>query len=144
MYTQPTTYPAWYYVASVTSDTGVVDTVLRFIPAPVSDLDVDYQFFRTPDDMVDDIDIPDLPVTYHQALVHYAAGTAWLKELNGRGKAEEQYQSYAGIVEQARGEWMTQADDDPIVMGQDEPQYDRGVWSTADPLYLRMPSTLGP
>jgi hypothetical protein len=144
MYTQETTYPAWYYVTSVVSDTGVQQATVKFVPTPVSDLDVEYQYFRVPSSMVNDTDVPDLPVEYHQALVHYAAGTAWLKELNGAAKASEQFQQYGGIVEQARGEWLTEPDDTPLVMGQDEPQYDRGVWATADPMYLRMPSTLGP
>jgi hypothetical protein len=114
------TYPEFFYTTAVSSpdDDGVFVWVVRFIPTPTSDLDVTYQYYRSSLEMTADSS-PELPVEYHKALVHYAAGTAWLKELNGEHKASEQFSLYAGIVEQARGEWLVQPDDDPLVMGSD-------------------------
>lgn len=130
MYNTGTTqsYPEWFYLTSVAdgSADGSFTSVVRFVPVPTSDMDVEYQYTRTPDDFTADADVPDMPREYHKALIHYAAGTAWLKELNGGGKAGEQYEMYAGVVAQMRDEHLAQADDDVLVMGRDEPQYELG------------------
>ena len=143
MYPGTGSYPAYWYITAVLTDQADDEFVYRarFIPTPVGDMDVDAQYYRAPALLEGDSDIPELPTQYHKALVHYAAGTAWLKELNGGAKAEEQFQMYAGVVSQARDEWMMQADDDPIVIGADEPQYKSAGF---DPLAVRIAETLGP
>ncbi len=125
MYPTPGSYPSWYYVASAVDDLGDGGfvTTVRFIPRPVSDVDVTYQYYRAPLEFLADNDVPDLPVQYHKALVHFAAGTAWLKELGAASKATEQFNLYNKVVAQAREEERSQADDDVLAWGDDEPQY---------------------
>lgn len=114
-------YPEYFYITSVSSpaDDGSFVYIIRFIPAPSADMDVSYQYFRAGAEMDADNIVPHLPVEFHKALIHYAAGTAWLKELNGENKAGEQFQMYAGVVEECRGEWLVATEDDPTVMGAD-------------------------
>lgn len=143
-------YPEWFYVTSVADDEddGAYITIVRFIPTPNSDMDVEYQYFRPTVLMDADNSTPDVPVQYHKALVHFAAGTAWVKELNGESKAREQFELYAGVVGQAQAEWQTEPDDTPLVAGKSEPQRDpyvRGGFDYGDdPWLARMPETLGP
>ena len=146
MYAAGTTqsYPEWFYLTSVAdgSAAGSFTSTVRFVPTPTSTMEVEYQYTRTPDDFTADSDIPDLPREYHMALVHYAAGKGWLKELNGASKAQEQFEMYGGVVAQMRDDFQTQADDDVLVFGRDEPQYDDArTFSDWDP---RLPETLGP
>lgn len=137
-------YPTWFYVTSVADDDndGVFWTTVRFVPTPNVDVDIDYQYYRQPATLDADGDAPDVPVQYHKALVHHAAGTAWLKELGpSSAKAQEQFSLYAGIVEEARTDEESQADDDLLVVGGEEPVFDRLVtpdeyvrWRIADTL----------
>jgi hypothetical protein len=118
-------YPRWFYITSALDDSGTGDYIYtaRFVPDNTTDLDVNFQYFREVTELSADGHYPDLPVEYHKALVHYAAGTAWLKELNGAQKAKEQFELYADVVTQAKKEWLSEPDDDPLVIGSDEPQY---------------------
>ena len=139
------TWPRWFYVTSVVdgSAEGLFTTTIKFIPTPTGTMEIEYQYFRVVDDMTAASDIPDLPVEYHKALVHYAAGTAWLKELNGGPKAKEQFDLYSLVVEQAQREFFAEPNDTPLVMGKDEPQYSLR-FPPGDPWLMRMPETLGP
>lgn len=141
---QAGSYPGWFYITSVadSDDGGDYTWVARFVPEPSSDMDVDFQYTRTPVEFSGDNDTPDVPLEYHKALVHYAAGLAWLKELNGAAKAQEQFDLYAGVVAQARVEFQAEPDDTPLVMGKDEPQFSgRSAWGRVwDP---QLPETLG-
>lgn len=137
-------YPEWFYITSVADgdDDGAYIWVARFVPTPTSDMDVDFLYTRTPAELAADNETPDIPTEYHKALVHWAAGTAWLKELTGGTKAREQFELYAGVVEQARNEWLKEPDDTPLVMGKDEPQYSisrPSPWGDWDPQF---PETL--
>jgi len=137
--------PQWFYVTSVAdgSSEGLYTTTIKFVPIPLGVLEVEYQYFRAVDDMDSDASLPDLPVEYHKALVHYAAGTAWLKELNGGPKAREQFDLYQLVVEQAKREFFADVEDGPLVMGKDEPQYSTRLLP-GDQWLSRMPETLGP
>ena len=139
--TTTASYPRWFYVTAATSAAGTVTYVIRFIPTPNSNMTVDYQYLRRVSDLTTDAAVPDMPVEYHKALVHYAAGTAWLKELNGAQKAREQFELYRAVVEQAKREFFAEPDDEPLVIGKDEPQLGR---LDEDPWMLRIPDTLGP
>lgn len=136
-------YPGWFYVTTVMDDDGVPTYVARFVPTPISDMDVEGQYYRSPAIMDADTDIPDLPVEYHKALVHHAGMTAWLKELNGGGKANEQSQLYTAVVDKALREWQTEPDDAPLIMGGEEPQNPMHA-PEVDPWLWRIPETLGP
>ena len=143
--TTTASYPEWFYVTSVADadDDGAYQWVAKFIPTPTSDMDVDYQYFRAAVEMAGDNDTPDMPVEFHKALVHFAAGTAWLKELNGGPKGEEQFSLYQVVVDSAKRGMFSDPDDTPVVMGGDEPQYKVGV-TRADMWDPRLPETLGP
>jgi hypothetical protein len=93
--------------------------------------------------MTGDNDVPDMPVEFHKAVVHFAAGTAWLKELNGGPKADEQFSLYQVVLDSAKRSVFSDSDDDPVVMGGGEPQYAVGV-GRADMWDMRTPDTLGP
>lgn len=138
-------YPGWYYITQVISGTDDSSPiyVARFIPTPVSEMDVEGQYYRQPVEMTADADVLDLPVEYHDAPVHYAAMLAWLKELNGGGKAGEQSQLYANIVEKARADYRSEPDDTPLIMGGEEPT--TAMHGPERDYYLsRIPETLGP
>ena len=146
-YTSGTTgvAPLYFYIVTVADDDddNKFTWVARFIPAPAADMDVDYQYFREGTDLDADDAVPLLPVQYHKALVHHAAGTAWLKELNGGPKAQEQFELYNAVVNQAKMESFSDPDDDHMVMGHDDPQYD-SVYGRPDYWQTRIPETLGP
>lgn len=138
--------PLYWYVSAVAdadNDNLYIQT-FTLVPAPTSAITMNVLYLRdAAAAFTSDTDEPDLPLEYHKALVHYAAGTAWLKELNGAPKAQEQFDLYNKVVEQAKNEWFGQVESDPLVMGKDEPQY--GVRRPpADYWLLRMPETLGP
>jgi len=120
-------YPEWFYVTSVSDpgDDGTYIYVARFVPTPTSNVDLDFQYYRSQNDLDADNAVPDLPIEYHKALVHHAAGTAWLKELNMAAKAGEQFALYSAVLDQARAEWQTEPDDTMLVMGGEEPQWAR-------------------
>jgi hypothetical protein len=147
MYSTDTTasYPQWYYISAVadTDNDNLYIYTLTLVPTPTGAMTLAFLYIRDGVVLSGDTTEPDLPVEYHKALVHYAAGTAWLKELNGGGKAAEQFEMYAGVVDQARGEHLSEPDDTPLIMGADEPQYRVGR-SPGDPWMLRIPDTLGP
>lgn len=133
--------PLFFYTASVTAPADADSDyiyVVKFIPTPVQDMDVTYQFYRSGTDMDADNVEPDVPQEYHMAMAHYAAGTAWMKELRS-DKASDQFEMYAGVVDQARGEWLGQPEDDVLVMGKDPARRVDG-----DPWLRLIPDTLGP
>lgn len=138
-------YPEWYYLSAVADadSNNLYIYTLTLIPTPTSAMTLTFLYLRDAADLSGDTVEPDLPVEFHKALVHYAAGTAWLKELNGGPKAQEQFDLYALIVEQAKREFFADPDDTPVVMGKDEPQYSRRR-PPSDPWLLRIPETLGP
>lgn len=142
LYTQTSSYPEWFYITRIYSDLedGSYQTVVKFVPTPNALMDVTYQYFRTPADLSGANDVPDLPLPYHKALVHYAAGTAWLKELNGGKKAQEQFDLYAVVRDQAAQEQAAQSPDDFLVAGKNEPQLPQGRRD----IMSRIPETLGP
>jgi hypothetical protein len=146
LYPNPSTYPQWYYVTHVQdSNDGVFIATIKFVPEPIDDFDVQYQYFRMPDSLSSDSSAPDCPIQFHKAIVHYAAGLAWEKELSAGPKASDQFQLYGKVVEQARIEERSQADDEVLAWGSDEPQYNRGRYpgGWSDPRWL-IPETLGP
>lgn len=142
---QTTVEPRWFYVTSVadTDDNGEYETVVRFLPAPSVDIDVTFQYYRTPAELEGDTDVPDLPLEYHMGPVHYAAARAWEKELNDAGKAQEQDSLFAYVMEQARSEYLGSEPDTPLVAGSVPPQpgapIDDETWTR-----MRIPETLGP
>lgn len=144
--THKASYPEWYYISAVAdadADNLYIYT-LTLIPTPTSAMTLAFLYVRDGVVLTGDTVKPDLPVEYHKALVHYAAGTAWLKEVGPDArKAREQFEMYASVVGQAKNDHMGEPDDTPLVMGKDEPQWGQGRYK-GDPWLLRIPETLGP
>lgn len=138
-------YPSYFYITSVvdSDDDGQYETVARFLPAPSVNIDVTYQYYRTPVDMSGDTDVPDVPLEYHMALVHYAAARAWEKELAGGPKAGEQDDLYTFILTQARDEYLNSEPDSPLIAGSEPPQ-PGSLYGTDYYMRSRIPDTLGP
>lgn len=141
--------PAWYYVSHVQDNTyaeadnpSATALVAHVIPTPVEDSTVEYAFFRNPvlPTWDDDDEFP-VPEQYIDAVVARAAGTLWLKELNGGGKAQEQFNIYQDILNAARREHKGLANDEILAWGAEEPQYGP---TALDELYRRhLPASLG-
>ena len=89
-----------------------------------------------------DTDDPSVPVEYQMALVHFAASLAFLKELQGGGKASEQLGMYRAVLEQAVIEQLSEPDGEPLVAGADEPQH--RDWAGSRDWDPQFPDTLGP
>lgn len=147
-YYQSQSYPNWFYVTSVEDDDadGSFWTTVKFIPTPTEDVDVEYQYYRNPVALSGGNDVPDVPVQYHKALVHFAAGTAWLKELNGGQKAQEQFSLYDAIVREAIDDEESQSDDTILIAGGNGESTRRPgeQLSAKDYALLRISPTLGP
>lgn len=65
---------------------------------------------------------PDVPMQYQSAVVCLATGNLWLKELNGGTKAQEQFNVYNSILDRAKKEQASNADDEYIVWGGEVPR----------------------
>jgi hypothetical protein len=143
-------YPRWWYVTGVADDDGdgEFQTTVKFIPTPTGVIDVEFQYYRNPATLDGDADVPDIPEDFHKALVHYAAGTAWLKELTGTMKAKEQFDLYTAMVAEAVDDEESQSDDDILVVGGEQDvgarQRFTGPMSAQDYVLQRIAPTLGP
>jgi hypothetical protein len=116
-----------YTLPSADSDTArAIGMAIRIFPAADVQYLADFRFYRNPrtfefqaDDLNIDIDetVPDVPIQYHDAIVALACGNLWLKELNGGQKAQEQFNIYNSILDQARKDNAFNADDEVLVQG---------------------------
>jgi hypothetical protein len=109
--------PRYYFLESVASGTGSMVTTLRFSPEPDRDYKGELHYFRIPADVVDESDVIDCPDQYVGAPVAWATGQLWLKELNGGGKAQEQFNLYNAVLAQAMEDFRSQPDDSPLSIG---------------------------
>jgi hypothetical protein len=69
-----------------------------------------------------DEDEPDIPEQYQDAVISWATGMLWLKELNGGGKAQEQFTLYREVLDQARLDQKQLSIDEAIVWGKQDPE----------------------
>jgi len=139
-------YPMWFYLtASTNQGTGATIATIRFIPECITDLAVEFQYYDVPTALSAGADVPDVPTQYQKALIHYAAGAAWLKELNGAGKAQEQFSLYDTIVAEAFADEESQPDDSFLIVGgNDNGSVPGRPLSAHDYTLQRIASTLGP
>jgi hypothetical protein len=142
-------YTTWYYLESAAlgpgdgSTPGPMTWVIRLVPPPDVEYVLDYQFIRNPAKLVACGDIGDIPGVYSEAVNSWATGTLWLAELNGGSKAQEQFNIYASVLEQAQNDETGSIPDTIVRWGGAEPQLEQpltgDLWSR-----LHMPGTLGP
>lgn len=142
-YETATGRPRYYYLSSATTDVDgdtQVQYVYKLVPASDADYDLTFQYTRQPVTLTADGDQPDLPLEYHDAVVAWAAGHLFLKEIRLSGKADEQFAVYMKILDQARKDVFTPATDEVIAWGRRHPG--ENYLYDAD-LRRRIPPTLG-
>lgn len=131
--------PSYYYLTAATRDASEVLYVVRFVPIPDADYELEGQYLRVPEEMVASDDVADLPDEFHPALPAYAAGTLYLKEMDISNKANEQFQLYYGVLAQARKMLEVQVDE-TVAWSREAPVRGKRRMGVSD----RIPLTLGP
>jgi hypothetical protein len=122
---------------------GAYTPVIRFVPAMNRAATLEYQYIRDPvlvtSPTTESLDIPD---EYAMGVCAYAAGHAFLKELNFSKKADEQFALYQKAVADAKRESRKVTPDSGLVWGKTEPQY--GWMDPEAEMDYNIPETLGP
>lgn len=131
--------PRWYYIGSSSNDGSALRYTARVIPTPDDDYDVEAQYYRVPDDLVNITDEPDMPEEYQEAVAAWAAGKLFLKELQVSQKASEQFSIYYKVLEQAKADTQSLDMDERLIWG-GEPVSER----VRPTLFERIAATLGP
>ena len=129
---QLATEPEYFYLYSATN--GALK--LRLAPKADKDYVAEYHYYRAVTEMDADVDEPDMPEEYHDAVVCWATATCWKKELNGDTKAQSEFNQYQAILDQARQDLKEVADDHIVEWGGAEPEY--RVWDENDWLRARI------
>jgi hypothetical protein len=142
-----------YVLPSPHSDTTrSIGSLLRVYPAADKDYDGDFRYYRNVrklgtvvagDFVSDDDGVVDLPIQYHEAIVALATGNLWLRELTGGTKAQEQFNIYNSILEQARRDKAANADDEVQVFGINQ-EPNRNWMSEGEWLAMQVAEPLGP
>ncbi len=117
--------PRWYWVERIADPGTVLNYVIRFAPQADKEYGAEYSYLRIPAALDSDDDIPDIPEAYQEAIIAYATGMLWLKELTGGGKAQEQFNIYQAVLQQARQEMKAFAIDEQLVWGKRAPEPSR-------------------
>lgn len=121
--------PRFYYITHaikntyVTGDPEGIAMIAKVLPEPDAIYNVEYSFIRNPKMLAADTDQADIPDTYVEAVIAYATGSLWLKELNGGGKAQEQFNIYNIVVDQARKELTALTVGETLVWGRKAPEW---------------------
>ena len=116
--------PLYFYVAKVVDTAGPPVTVnlqLHIVPKVQYDGTIEYLYFREQSTFTTGEE-PIIPEAYQEAVVAWATGMCWLKELNGGGKAQEQFNVYQSVLQQALRDQKSQANDDILIWGGAPPQ----------------------
>lgn len=144
-YGDATGQPRYYYITHSIKNTYTsgdpmgMAVVIRVLPTPDVAYDIEYSYVRNPEELVADTDIADIPDNYVDAIISYATGNLWLKELNGGGKAQEQFNLYNIIVDQARKELAALSIGETLVWGRKPPE-----WQPRDMFpFVNLPPNIG-
>jgi hypothetical protein len=121
--------PMYYFLVQSTVNGSEPAPVVRFVPPPDQDFKVEFLYYRDPPNLAQDGDEIEVPEQYCEAPVAWATAKAWLKELPGGVKAQEQFNVYNTVLEQARRDELALADDETFIVGGAEPQNKRPAWS---------------
>lgn len=122
--------PAYYYIVRAQTTGGsdpAPQAVCRLIPTPDRAYTAEYTYYyHQVADLTDGDDISAIiPRQYVEAPIAWATGMCWLKELNGSGKAQEQFNIYNAILAQAKKNEEELSVDEPVIWGGEEPQLQR-------------------
>mgnify|MGYP001314907746 CR=1 FL=1 len=142
-YYTPTSEPLAYYIASEANAAGVYTSTIRFVPPLSRAATLEYQYVRDPVVVAaPTTEALDVPEEYAMGVCSYAAGHAFLKELNFSKKSDEQFALYAKAVADAKREARKVMPDSGLVWGAQQPQY--GWVDPALEAYYSVPDLLGP
>lgn len=143
-YSLSTGTPRWYYITrSNQNDDNAppVTYTAKLIPASDGDYDVEAQYMAVPATLTGTAEEPMVPTEYQAAIVAWAAGNLFLKELGISQKASEQFGLYAKVLDQARKDLKAFSLDEVVAWGRRHPlAADRG--GVNDPRF-RTPQNLG-
>ena len=123
---------------------GIYTAVVKFVPALTRAATVEYQYIRDPIQPASGAESGvylDIPDEYAMGVCAYAAGHAFLKELNYSGKGDEQFTLYQKAVMDAKRESRKITPDSGLIWGKAEPQY--GWVDPAAELLYSIPDLLG-
>ncbi len=114
-----------------------------FVPVMNRAATIEYQYIRDPVLATGSYGSShlDIPNEYAMGVCAYAAGHAYLKELNFSRKADEQFALYQKAVQDAKRESRKVTPDSGLVWGRQEPQY--GWSDAAAELQYSIPDLLG-
>jgi hypothetical protein len=143
-YTDHEGSPRWYYITrsdlSVTEAPPITYTA-RLIPTPDADFDVSAQYMAVPSVLGAPTDEPMVPDEYQEAVIAWAAGKLYLKEMQTSQKSSEQFGIYAKVLDQARKDLKSFSLDETVAWGRKQPL--RGYWAEEWDPRFRVPPTLG-
>lgn len=91
----------------------------KLVPAADQAYTVEYYYIREPERLVNDADETIIPEAYQEAIVAWATAQCWLKELNGGRKAQEEFDIYNTVLEQAQADYKESAQDTTFSWGGD-------------------------
>lgn len=134
--------PRWYYITrsnQSTDNAPPVTYTAKLVPQSDGDYDVEAQYMAIPATLTLASEEPMVPTEYQEAIVAWATGKLFLKELQISQKASEQFRIYGTVLEQARKDLRSFSQDEVVAWGRKQPM--RGYWAItpAD----RTPPTLG-
>lgn len=143
-YSLSTGTPRWYYITrSNQNDDNAppVTYTAKLVPASDGDYDVEAQYLAIPATLTGTSEEPMVPTEYQEAVVAWATGKLFLKELGISQKASEQFGIYAKVLEQARKDLRAFSLDEVVAWGRREPL--RGMQAATDDPRFRTPQNLG-
>lgn len=144
MYSNMSGCPRWYYITRTdlsTSSAPPITYTAKLIPTSDGDYDVEAQYMAVPDELATDTDEPMVPPEYQEAIVAWATGKLFLKELGISQKSQEQFQIYSKVLAQAIQDLKAFDLDETVAWGRNEPL--RGYWAQEFDPRFRVPPTLG-
>lgn len=121
-YVSDSAYPTAFYITKATTTTGVTTTTIRLVPVLTRAATAIYQYIRDPAVATGAAEHMDIPDEYAMAVVAYATGTLWLKELRDSRKADEQFALFWQIVDDAKRESRKLSVDSGVAWGSNQPQ----------------------
>lgn len=123
--------PKYYYVTrGLINTTGAGEDIeyamalrIRLLPVAKEAMTGEFSFFKNPEIMTQLME-PEMPEVYHEAIVAWATAQCFLKEISGAtNKAQEQFNLYNMILQQAVIDYSEPANDQLVIWGGEEPEY---------------------
>jgi hypothetical protein len=141
-YFDKTSSPRFYYITRSNLDTDNAPPTTytaKVIPTTDAAYDVEAQYMAVPATLTGTSEEPMVPTEYQEAIVAWATGKLFLKELQLSQKSSEQFRIYGTVLDQARRDLKAFNMDETVAWGRQQPM--RGYF--ARPRVERIPPTLG-